>query len=161
MKKDTIIKALVMDVDGTLTDGSLYIGTNGEVMKRFYAKDGYAIKKLLPSMEILSIILTGRESEIVCNRCRELDISCVIQGSDNKLFDLTKVLNENNISLEETAYIGDDLNDLDCMRKVAVTGCPNDAAREIREISDYVAKSPGGYGAVREFIEWLKHISKK
>ncbi|WP_312503629.1 KdsC family phosphatase [Lacrimispora sp.] len=156
MKDFTAIKALVMDVDGTLTDGSLYIGKDGEVMKKFHVKDGYAIKELLTQMEIIPIILTGRVSDIVESRCRELCISCVVQGSKNKLFDLCEILSKNNLQLTETAYMGDDINDIECMKAVGIVGCPSDAVKEIKAISDYITTCSGGNGAVREFVEWIK-----
>ncbi len=149
------IRALAMDVDGTLTDGSLYLGPDGELFKKFNVKDGYAICDLLPKGEIIPIVITGRKSKIVSNRCKELKIQYIIQGSTNKLRDLAEVLEKEKISFEETAYIGDDLNDIGCFQKVAVRGCPSDAVEDIKEVSDFVSQFSGGNGAVREFIEWL------
>lgn len=154
------IKALVMDVDGTLTDGGIFIGASGEVMKKFYVRDGYAIKHMLPKMRILPIIITGRKSEIVEKRCRELDIVHLCQGSIDKMMDLRKILTQEQIVLEETAYIGDDINDLECLQAVALAGCPGDAVLEVKEIADFIALSPGGHGAVREFIEWMRSNEK-
>lgn len=149
------IRALIMDVDGTLTDGGLYISENGEAMKRFHVKDGYGIRNILPQMGIIPIIITGRTSKIVLNRCKELGIERIVQGSTDKVKDMLQVLEQEGIGLKETAYIGDDLNDYDCMQMVGVRGCPNDAVKKIKEISDYVATAAGGNGAVREFIEWI------
>lgn len=156
MKDKPTIKALVMDVDGTLTDGGLYIGAGGEVMKRFHVKDGYAIHDLLPQMGIVPIIITGRTSEIVAQRCRELGITRLVQGSSNKIEDLKKILADENISITQVAYMGDDLNDYDCMKQVGLKGCPSDAVSEIKSIADYVTQSRGGNGAVREFVEWIR-----
>lgn len=150
------MKALIMDVDGTLTDGGLYISDTGEAMKRFHAKDGYAIHNMLPDMGIIPIIITGRSSKIVLNRCKELGIEHVVQGSVDKVQDMLRILEQLQIRAEETAYIGDDLNDYECMKKVGLRGCPNDAAKEIKEMADYIADCNGGNGAVREFIEWIK-----
>lgn len=150
------VKALVIDVDGTLTDGGIYIGNNGEIMKKFYVKDGYAIHELLPQMGIIPIIITGRQSEIVSIRCQELGINRIVQGCSDKLLELKKIILEEQIAMEEVAYIGDDLNDFECMSQVGVKGCPNDAVDEIKKIADYVAEREGGKGAVREFIEWMK-----
>lgn len=149
------IKALIMDVDGTLTDGGIYMGENGEVMKRFDVKDGYAIHNMLPQMGIIPIIITGRTSQIVLNRCKELGIKNVVQGSKNKVEDMVKILAQEKIDLKEVAYIGDDMNDYECMQKVGLRGCPGDAVQEIKEISEYITKSTGGNGAVREFIDWI------
>lgn len=151
-----MIRALVMDVDGTLTDGKLHIGSNGEVYKSFNVKDGYAIHDMLPVMGIIPIIITGRKSKIVECRCKELGILHVVQGSKDKLSDLKTILLREGIALEETAYIGDDLNDLICMNAVGLKGCPKDAAQEIQEIADFVSQKDGGNGAVREFVEWIK-----
>ena len=150
------IRALVMEVDGTLTDGGIYIGNNGEILKKFHVRDGYAIHDLLPGMGIIPIIITGRTSEIVKYRCEELGITHVIQGSRDKVSDLKDILAGEQISLEETAFIGDDLNDLQCMQIVGMKGCPNDAASEIKEIADYVSGKMGGEGAVRDFVEWIR-----
>lgn len=155
------IKALVMDVDGTLTDGGIYIGNSGELMKCFYVRDGHAIKHFLPKMGIVPIIITGRQSDIVIERCREIGIDHVIQGSSNKWDDLRTLLSSLDIRPEETAYIGDDVNDLNCMEHVGVCGCPADAVKEITMISNYVTVSSGGRGAVREFIEWLGESNEK
>lgn len=151
-----MIKALVMDVDGTLTDGGIFIGNMGELMKRFHVRDGYGIHDMLPRMGIIPIILTGRESDIVYKRCSELGIKYIVQGSKNKIADLKTILLKVRVSLKETAYIGDDLNDLECMKQTGVIGCPNDAVPEIKKIADYVCNSVGGNGAVREFIEWIE-----
>lgn len=156
-KKKFTIKAIVMDVDGTLTDGGLYISETGELVKRFHVKDGYAIHDLLPQLGIIPIIITGRKSDIVLRRCNELGIVHVVQGSTEKLADLTKILSLEHIELAETAYIGDDINDLECMKKVGVKGCPCDAVDEVKKVVDYITKCSGGNGAVREFIEWLKN----
>ncbi len=149
------IRALIMDVDGTLTDGGIYTGCSGEVMKKFHVRDGLAIKHILPEHGIIPVIITGRSSEIVALRCKELDITDVVQGSQHKLDDLKRILSEKNISPEETAYIGDDINDLECMEYAGITGCPCDAVKEIKETVDYISPFCGGNGAVRDFIEWI------
>ncbi len=149
------IKALAMDVDGTLTDGGIYIGRNGEIMKRFCVKDGYAINNMLPQMGIIPIIITGRKSEIVQARSSELGITRIIQGSSDKPADLKNMLLKEDILLEETAYIGDDMNDYECMLMVGLRGCPKDADKKIKAIADYVSECEGGKGALRDFVEWL------
>ena len=155
------IRALVMDVDGTLTDGGIYLGNSGEELKRFYVRDGLAIKHFLPEYGIIPIIITGRRSELVGRRCQELDINDLVQGCDDKLSALRSILDEHNISLEETAYIGDDVNDLECMKAVGYTGCPSDSVKEVVEAADYVCTHRGGFGAVREFIEIIQEKNKE
>ena len=151
----TAIKYLVMDVDGTLTDGKIYMGSNGEVCKAFHAKDGLGISMLAIPNGIEPVILTGRTSEIVVNRCKELGIHRVYQGVRDKKAELHKQIDD----LSAVAYIGDDLNDLVCMQTVkahgGLVGCPSDAADAVVKLADFVCVHTGGNGAVREFIEWL------
>lgn len=149
------VKMLIMDVDGTLTDGGIYIGSDGEVFKRFNAKDGYAIANILPNYIITPVVLTGRKSKIVENRCKELGIEKLIQGCSDKFAVLQSIIRQEECAIEDIAYIGDDLNDLECMKVCGVRGCPADACKEIIEISDFISTKNGGQGAVREFIEWI------
>ncbi len=160
-----MIKFLIMDVDGTLTDGKVYIGEHGELMKAFDVKDGCGIKEILPKQGIIPIIITGRESEIVANRCEELDIKYVYQGVRDKKKQLQKILdvfNENNCTdyqWNSIAYIGDDILDIDCMKAVkesgGLVGAPADAICDVISIADYISNKNGGSGAVRDFIEWI------
>lgn len=155
MKNHEKIKVLFLDIDGTLTDGKIHISQDGELYKSFNVKDGYALNTILKEKNIIPVILTGRESEIVRRRCAELGISNLYQGISNKLGKMNEILNQEGLSLAETAYIGDDLNDYECMKIVKIKGCPKDAAKEIIAISDFISEKCGGDGAVREFIEWL------
>ena len=150
------IKLLVMDVDGTLTDGKIYMGENGEVMKAFNVKDGYAIAHMLPEMGIIPVIITGRKSKIVENRAKELGITELYQGVGDKLAVLKNVAEKYNASPDEIAYIGDDINDLDCIEYCGVTACPADAVEEVKRIATYVCKKNGRDGAVREYIDNIK-----
>jgi len=148
------IKMLVMDVDGTLTDGKIYMGSDGEVFKAFDVKDGYAIAHL-HEVGIIPVIITGRKSKIVENRAKELNIKEVYQGVSDKVEKLKEVAKDNGVLLEEVAYIGDDLNDLDCMSICGLSACPNDAIDEVTSNVDFKCNKNGGYGAVREFIEYI------
>lgn len=150
------IKLLVMDVDGTLTDGKIYMGENGEVMKAFSVKDGYAIAHMLPEIGIIPVIITGRKSKIVENRAKELGITELYQGVGDKLAQLKRVAEKYNTAPEEIAYIGDDLNDLECIEYCTVTACPADAVEEVKRKVTYVCKKNGGEGAVRELIYYFK-----
>lgn len=150
-----MIKLLFMDVDGTLTDGKIYIGAAGEFMKAFHVKDGHAIKKLLPSYHIIPVLITGRTSEMVMRRAQELDIGEIYQGIDNKLEVMLDIVDKYHCKLEDAAYIGDDIVDLPCMSQCGLSGCPSDAADELLAVADYVCAKRGGEGAVREFVEWL------
>lgn len=170
------IKLLVMDVDGTLTDGKIYMGNNGEIFKAFDVKDGCAIHDILPSIKvdwddfnkmkklepvigIIPCIITGRKSEIINQRCRELGIVNIYQGYKNKIDALTILAEKYGIKLndagiyEEIAYIGDDIVDVPVIKKCGLTAAPADAVEEVLKIVDYVSQKRGGDGAVREFIE--------
>jgi len=150
---------LVMDVDGTLTDGKIYMGSSGEMMKAFNIKDGYGIHDKLLSHNIVPVIITGRKSSIVENRCRELGISEIHQGVLDKLDKLHEIVHRYGKPLQTVAYIGDDLNDLTCMEAVkaanGLTGCPADADMEIKRLCDFISTKNGGEGAVREFIDYI------
>ena len=155
MNNKSHIKYLVMDVDGTLTDGKIYMGDTGEQFKAFNIKDGCGIHDIAMNKGLVPIIITGRESPIVINRCKELGISYVYQGvvdKKQKLSDITE-------DFSEVAYIGDDINDLPCMMPIhaagGIIGCPQDANNSVKNVADFVSSYKGGNGAVREFIEWL------
>jgi len=155
------MKLVFFDIDGTLTDGKIYIGEHGEIMKAFSVKDGYAIKCTLPEHGIVPVIITGRASDIVIQRAKELGVTEIHQGCEHKLQKMLEICEKYGLKrdasgiVRETAYFGDDIPDLECMRAVQVVGCPPDAVREVIEISDYVCKAKAGEGAGREFIEWL------
>lgn len=153
------IRYLVMDVDGTLTDGKIYMGANGELMKAFDIKDGYGIHDMLMPGGVEPVIITGRFSDILKNRCDELGITNLFQGVKDKVARLQSFLDEQNGEMSEVAYIGDDLNDLECIKIVrnegGLTGSPFNAAREVSHAVNYKCKAKGGEGAVREFIEYI------
>ena len=150
------IKLLVMDVDGTLTDGKIYMGNNGEVMKAFDVKDGCGIKDILPTLGIVPVIITGRVSQIVVNRAKEIGITELHQGVRDKLSTLKAVAEKYNASADEIAYIGDDINDLDCISYCGLTACPADAVEDVKSAVDYICKADGGRGVIREFIQSLR-----
>lgn len=148
------IKLLIMDVDGTLTDGKLYISPNGEIIKAFNVKDSLIIAELA-HYGITPVILTERESQITLNRCQELKITEVHQGIHDKVKQLRHIVDKYHCSLYEVAYIGDDLNDLECMKLCGMSGCPSDAADQVKIAAHYICNAKGGEGAVREFIEFF------
>ena len=143
-----------MDVDGTLTDGKIYMSANGELMKAFNIKDGYAIARLR-DYGIEPVIITGRSSEIVKQRCAELKIKELHQGIENKSYKLRDVCEKLHIELSQIAYIGDDLNDLPCMKICGYSACPSDAMTQVKDSVSYVCQTKGGDGAVREFIDHI------
>lgn len=155
------IKILVMDVDGTLTDGKINIGPHGELFKSFDIKDGYAINEMLPANGIIPAIITGRESQIVANRAQELHVSELFQGKHDKLDTLKKLMQKYDCSKENLAYIGDDILDIVCMKECILAGCPADACHQVKDIVQYVCTCKGGEGAVREFIEFVIDYNSK
>ena len=142
-----------MDVDGTLTDGKINCSSNGELFKSFNVKDGYGIANILPSYNIIPVIITGRTSDIAKYRAKELNIIELYQGIDNKVKVLYKVAEKYDCLLDNVAYIGDDLNDIECMKICGISACPSDASNEVQKYADFVCKNIGGNGAVREFID--------
>lgn len=150
-----MIKVLIMDCDGTLTDGKIYMSESGELFKAFDIKDGYGIHNILPKYGIIPVIITGRSSKILENRCAELGITQLYQNVSDKIYAANEILAELGYTFSECAYIGDDLNDLEIMKKCGLSGCPADSVKEIRDTADYVCDLNGGNGAVREFIEYI------
>ena len=152
------LRLIAMDVDGTLTDGKLYIGQDGEMMKAFCAKDGMGIA-MLREYDVIPAIITGRKSNIVVERAKELAIKDCYQDIFDKPECLADLSRRYGVGLQEMAYIGDDLNDLSAIAAVkdggGLTGCPADAAETVQDAVDYVCQKNGGDGAVREFAEWL------
>ena len=152
-----MINYLIMDVDGTLTDGKVYMGSEGEAIKAFSIKDGYVINYILKPVNIVPIIITARTSSIVQHRCDELGITEVYQGKTDKLFTLKEIVGES--KFENCAYFGDDILDLMCMSPIkksgGIVGCHADAVQEVKAIADYICVNKAGEGALREFAEWL------
>lgn len=152
-----------MDVDGTLTDGKIYMGAEGEIFKAFSVKDGYAIHYILRPAQIIPVVLTARNSQILQKRCDELEITEVYQGKLDKLATLKEKIGESN--LNQCAYFGDDILDLACMKPIkeagGIIGCPSDAVQEIKAIADYICLNKAGEGAFREFSEWLVSPAEK
>lgn len=149
-----MIKLIVLDVDGTLTDGKLYISNLGDEIKAFNVKDGLGITQAISQGKEVAII-TGKTSQLVTKRCQELGIKEVHQGIKNKILILDSILKKYNISYDNVAYMGDDLIDLAVMKKCKLAGAPKDSVSEILSIADFISNKNGGEGAVREFIEYI------
>lgn len=150
------INTIFLDVDGTLTDGKVYLDNGKNEFKAFNVKDGLLVVAVI-KMGYDVIIMTGRKSEVVDRRAAELGIEEYYQGVRDKKAALEKLMEEKEIGYGNLAYLGDDLNDLPVMKEARFAGCPADAAAEVKEISDLVSEFKGGDGAVREI---LSHILK-
>ena len=148
------IKLLALDVDGVLTDGSIYISPAGEVFKGFNAKDGMGISCALRSGLQIAVI-TGRQSPIVERRCEELGITLLQQGVKDKRLALRQMAQKLGLTREEIAYMGDDLNDIPAFKASGLNLVPADAAIEVMAVADIITKASGGRGAVREAITMI------
>jgi len=148
------IRLLVLDVDGTLTDGGMYYSVAGEIVKKFSTKDGHGIGKIRNN-GIEVAIITAEKSEIVQSRAQKLGIKHCFTGIKDKKTVLGQLCTDLGISFENVAYIGDDDGDLDCLKAVGFPACPADAEFEIKPYCDYICKARGGYGAVREVCEFI------
>ncbi len=160
MKNLESIRLIVLDVDGTMTDGGIYIDSNGIEHKKFNIKDGAGII-LAESIGIEFMILTGRKSACVEQRAKELNIKYVCQGIHCKVDYLKDFARNKGLLADHIAYIGDDLNDLPAMRFVGVAACPLDAADEVKALCDYVLPVNGGEGVVRAFVNLLLKSTDK
>lgn len=154
--KDNLEKIayIVVDVDGTMTDGGIYYDEHGNEIKKFCTKDaaGYFAAK---NVGIKILVLTGRECAATTRRLKELKIDFFVQGIKDKYSYLKHFMQEHNIGKEQIAYIGDDVNDLRPMSLVGYIGCPKDSCKEIKSLADYISPIKGGYGAARDVIEHI------
>lgn len=150
-----MIKLLCSDVDGVMTDNKLHVSATGELFKTFNARDGWALKEILPKNGIEPAVITGRKSQIVPKRCEELGVSLVFCGRDDKNAVVTQLAKEKGYSLSEIAFIGDDYNDLPAIKLAGISGCPSDAIEPVKAAVTYICKAKGGEGALREFAEWI------
>ena len=149
------IKLVLTDNDGVLTDTGVYYSAKGEEMKRFSIRDGMGAERLFKLLNIKTGIVTGEISGSVKKRAEKLKLEEIYMGIKDKAEILHQILNKNGLKAENIAYIGDDVNDLEIMKKVGFKACPSDAVSEIKEIADYICINKGGYGAFREIAELI------
>lgn len=148
------IKIFLADCDGTLTDGSMYYTAKGDFMKKFSTLDGLGFK-LLHERGIITGIITGENSEIVQKRAEKLNIDEIHLGIQDKAQIVDVMCKKYNVNPNEVAYIGDDINDLETLKKVGVAMCPANAVTEIKRVVEYVTNKAGGSGAVREAAQYI------
>jgi YrbI family 3-deoxy-D-manno-octulosonate 8-phosphate phosphatase len=154
VKNAAAIRLIILDCDGTLTDGRIIYSDHDRELKNFSAKDGLGLH--LAHVAGLQIaVITGRTSPMVTRRCADLHIEHVLQGVSNKRHAADKLLATLGLTWAQTAVVGDDWNDYPIMEPAALSACPCDAFPTFREKVDVVLNRPGGDGAVREFIELL------
>ena len=149
------IKLFLSDVDGTLTDGGMYYSESGDELKKFNTRDGMGFQ-ILREKGIKTGIITSENTKIVENRAKKLKIDFLVQGKRNggKLEAVRQICNELNVSLNEVAYIGDDINDIELLSEVGFAACPADACAEVKAVAGIqVMQKKGGDGCVREVVE--------
>ena len=146
------IKLVLTDVDGVLTDGGRYYSEKGEIVKRFHVRDGMGINILLRN-GIKTAIVTKENSKIVKKWAKEMNISKTYSGIKNKEKELEKICKFYKILPDEVAFIGDDVNDIELMKKVGFSVTPSDGILQAKKIANYICKSSGGNGALREMID--------
>lgn len=148
------IKLIITDVDGVLTDGSRYFSNTGELFKKFHVRDGMGVNMLLRD-GIQTVIMTKEPSKLVDYWAKSMNISKVYSGIKIKEKELDKICRAYKISPSEIAYIGDDVNDLELMKKVGFSATPHDGIDEAKKIVNYVCEKSGGEGALREIADLI------
>ena len=151
------INTFIFDVDGVLTDGSIQISTNGELLRTMNIKDGYAMKYAREKNYTICVI-SGGNNEGVRTRLKGLGITDIYLGCPDKVEQMEEFFDIYDIDPQNVLYMGDDLPDLYAMKKVGMPCCPQDAAAEIKEISKYISHKKGGKGCVRDVIEQVLKV---
>lgn len=148
------IRLILLDVDGTLTDGGLYYGENGEQLKKFNVKDGMAIARVLKHHPVkIGFISASSTLGIIQNRADALKVPYVYAGPRPKVKIAEAWMGEMAVNWKQVAFVGDDLSDIEIMKKAGFSACPADAAVEVKEVSDHVLGKKGGEGCIRELLE--------
>ena len=148
------VRLVIFDVDGVLTDGRLWYGPGGEELKAFHAFDGHGVK-LLEMGGLKTAIISGRQSEAVAERARELGIKHVVQGADDKQEAYHTLLRRMRIKQQATAYMGDDVVDMPVLTRCGFACAPREAPEDVRRRVHYIASAPAGHGAAREVCEFI------
>lgn len=152
IKPTSPVKLLVLDIDGVLTDGGVYFSESGDESKKFNVKDGMGIRMAVKNGIKVGFLSAGRTQKLIQKRADLLGVELVYVGNTEKILILKKWLQKLDISFADVAYIGDDVNDLECIENSGFSACPSDAAETILKSVDVVLKKKGGEGCVREFI---------
>lgn len=149
------IKLVLTDCDGVMTDGGVFYGENGEVMKRFNIRDGMGVERLRNLTGVETGFITGELSPSVARRAEKLKITELHLGIKDKPAVLREILERKQLDASEIAYIGDDTNDVEIMQMVGLAACPADATRFAKQVSHYICETNGGDGCLREFAEFI------
>lgn len=154
------ITTFIFDVDGVLTDGTITITTNGEMLRTMHTKDGYAIKAALMAGFNVCVI-SGGTNEGVRERLKALGVTDIYLGAHHKKDELREYMDSYNIKTDQALFMGDDLPDYEVMQMVGLACCPQDAVPEIKGISHYISHKDGGKGCVRDVIEQVLKVQGK
>ena len=154
IKKCKKIKLLLTDVDGVLTDGGRYYSKDGEILKKFHVRDGMGINILLRN-NIKTIIITKEKSMITKKWAKDVNVFKVYLGAIKKEQILIKICKKYKINLDELAYVGDDVNDVEVLKKVGFSAVPQDSVFQVKKIADFISKSSGGKGCFREIADFI------
>jgi len=154
------ITTFIFDVDGVLTDGSVHVFENGELVRQMNIKDGYALKTAVDAGFKVCII-SGGSNEGVRSRLSKLGLTDIYLGAHNKIEQYEEILKKYNLNPENVLYMGDDIPDYPVMKLVGLPCCPKDATSEIQEISKYISQKKGGKGCARDVIEQVLKVQEK
>lgn len=148
------IKLVLTDVDGVLTDGGMYYTDKGDIMKKFFTRDGMGVT-LLKKHNIPTIIVTKENTKMVKQWAKRMKVAALYDGITQKESILDSICKDYKITVKEVAYVGDDVNDIGLLKKVGFAVVPNDGTNEARVVSDYICKNKGGNGAFREVVDLI------
>ena len=151
------IKLLALDVDGVLTDGSIYLDSNGNESKKFYVHDGYGIASIREKCGVETVVISGRSSKALLHRLKELNISRYWVGQSNKLEAIDLILQERIIASHQILFVGDDIPDLDVIGKVGLFVAVRNAHKSVKNKAHYITQKSGGKGAVREVCDLIEY----
>ena len=154
------VKLLISDVDGVLTDGGMYYSVRGEELKKFNTRDWMGVE-LLSNKNIPTVILTKEESKIIISRAKKTKIAKICLGVKEKEKELLKICHEFKVKPIDIAYVGDDVNDINIMKKVGFSAVPRDGVEQIKKISNYISAKKGGEGALRDIIDTILAVKFK
>jgi len=154
------ITTFIFDVDGVLTDGTIMVTTDGEMYRNMSIKDGYALKAAVVAGYNVCII-SGGSNEGVRKRLQGLGITDIYLGAHHKILQYEEYCIKKNINAEQVLYMGDDIPDIPVMQEVAIAACPQDAAPEVKDVSEYISPINGGKGCGRDVIEQVMRVQGK
>lgn len=160
-KRASKIKLLLTDVDGVLTDTGVYYSAKGEELKRFSIRDGMGVERLRTLVDVETGIVTRENTDIVLMRAKKLKIEELHFGVLEKENILDEILERKKLNFNEIAFIGDDTNDIEIIKKVGLSACPNDAMLHVKKVCDVILDNKGGNGAFREFAELIIQSKQK